>query len=571
MRITPDANPDAVIAELDTLLAPYGGLGAYAREDQPSHLILQSELDQNRIIGSVIPAIFLAVAVFLLNLVLGRMITTQRGEIAVLKAFGYNNREIGLHYLMFAVAAVMLGTVIGTVGGLFLGDGYITLYSQYFELPDLEYRLSPTLLLISIVISLVGAVTGAMAAVRRAIALPPAEAMRPEAPARFRPGFLEKIGFAALLSSAGRMILRNLERKPLQAVFSSIGVAMSVAILVIGLFMFDSINYLVELQFRNIQREDIALTFREIVPRSVGYELQHLPGVTRVETYRTVPARLRAAHREQETGITGMQPDGRLRRLVNSSAREVPVPPDGIILGKFLADRLRLENGDAVTIEILEGRRQTAEVEVVGIIEEFLGISAYMSLSGLQRLTGDSEVVSGAYLAVDQSGIDQLYQNIKQIPAVAGVSSPASMLESFEQQLSEGILLSAGFLLAFAGVIAVGVIYNGARIALSERGRELASLRVMGFHRREVAMLLLGEQALITLFAIPIGWLIGYGLAFSISTGLETDTFRIPFIADPGTFILSAGIVMAAAVASGLAVRRRLDRIDLVEVLKTRE
>jgi len=571
VTLTPDANENAVIETLDEILRPYGGLGAYPRRSQASHQILQAELDSNRVTGAVIPIVFLGVAVFLLYLVLGRLISTQRGEIAVLKAFGYSDREVGAHFLMFAVVAVLAGGAIGTIGGVYLGDSYIALYDQYFDLPSLRYQLTPSLLVFAFLACVIGAIGGAMAAVRRAILLPPAEAMRPQAPDRFKPGFLERMGLGRLLGPNGRMILRNIERKPVQGFFSSLGVAMSVANLTIGFFMFDSINFMMDLQFRLIQREDLTLTFREIMPDRIAHELNRLDGVNRVETYRFLPARLRYGHRDEEVAIQGMEITGRMRRIINADGNEVPVPSTGVVMSSLLANRLEVQSGDEIIVEILEGKRKTTSIKVTGVIEDFLGLSAYMSRDALWELSGEPNVVSGAYLAVDDERLATLFRELKEIPAVTGVASPDSMLESFEEQLAEGILIAAGFLLGFAGVIAVGVIYNAARISLSERGRELASLRVMGFHRREVAFLLLGEQAVITLLAIPLGWLIGYGLCYAITEGIQTDIYRIPFIAEPRTYILSAILIGIAALASGWAVRRRLDRFELVEVLKTRE
>jgi putative ABC transport system permease protein len=571
VKLAPGANELAVIAQLNELLAPYGGFGAYPRRDQASHMMLQGELDQNRVMGTAMPAIFLGVAVFLLHLVLGRLITTQRGEIAVLKAFGYRDWEVGRHFLMFAVVAVLVGSVIGTVGGWYLGGAYIGIYRQYFDLPGLEYHLSPTLLLFALGVSVAGACSGALGAVRKAVALPPAEAMRPEPPARFEPGPLERLGIGRLLPSAGRMILRNVERKPLQAFFSSLGVAFSTAILIIGLFMYDGVLHMIDLQFRQIQREDITVSFLQNVTGAARHELQRMEGVTRVETYRMAPARLRNGHFSRETAIQGMEPDGQLRRIVTASGGVQQLPADGLVLSRILADRLRVQVGDVISVEMLEGRRQVTSAQIAGIVEDFLGVSAYMNLQALHRLTGEQDVISGAYLAVMEPQRNALYRDLKQVPAVAGVASPASMLVSFEREMARNIFISVGFLVGFASVIAVGVIYNGARIALSERGRELASLRVMGFHRREVAVLLLGEQAVITLLAIPLGGVIGYALAWLMVSSLQTDTFRIPYVITAQTFLAAAAVTVAAAALSALAVRRRLDSMDLISVLKTRE
>ena len=571
VSLAPEANPLAVKARLDSLLAPYGGLGATLRKDQASHSILQSELDQNKVMGTVIPAIFLAVAAYLLNLVLSRLIATQRPEIAVLKAFGYRDREVGLHYLLFAMAAVFAGAAIGTLLGITLGDAYMALYGSYFNFPALTFDLNPLLLVAAIAVSVLAAAAGALLAVRRAARLPPAEAMRAEPPASFEAGWLEGSGLARALPSAARMVLRNLKRKPLQALLSSIGVAFSVAILMVGLSMFDGAVYMMDLQFRVIQREDLSVTFNESKATRAESEFRHMAGVTRVEPNRFAPARLHFGHRATETSIQGLTNHSQLRRIVDGDGRVQPIPPAGLVLSSNLANKLRVSAGDMLDVEILEGERRRGTVPVAGIIDGFLGISATMSLDALQRLVGGAPMISGAYLSVAADAVPALERRLKRVPAVAGVASPDKMLAAFQKQMGESLFIGIGFLLGFAGVIAMAVVYNGARISLSERGRELASLRVMGFRRREVSALLLGEQGLITLLAIPLGWALGYGLSLLVSQSLQSDVYSIPFIVNPQTYIISAVIVIAAAVASAMLVQRRINHLDLIEVLKTRE
>ena len=571
LRLDSSANPQAVLQQADAILDPYGGLGSYLRKDQLSHFVLENELAEIRVLGTLIPAIFMAVAVFLLHQVMGRLIATQRAEIAVMKAFGYTNRETGLHYLGFAGLAVLGGAVVGAVGGIWLGDGLIGIYTQYFTIPGLHYRPTFSLIALAVLATVIGASTGACAAIRRAVALPPAEAMRPEAPARFKPGPLEKLGVGLLLNAAGRMVLRNLERRPLPALFAVLGMAMSMAILVVGMFMFDSISYLIDMQFRIIQREDIDLTFHKSVSESVRFELGKLPGVMRVETYRQAPARLRAGHLKKEIVVTGLDPDSQLRRVVDRQGRPRPFPVNGMVLSDLLARNLGVHKGDTLEVEWLDGKRLQSRVRVTGTGEDFVGLSAYMSKTAMNAATGDSHLASGAYLLADEQARDSLFRQLKATPGIAGVSSPETMIASFEAEMAGSLTTSSVFLLGFAGIIAFGVIYNSARIALSERGRELASLRVMGFHRREVATLLLGEQLLITLLALPVGAGIGYGFARMISSAMESDSYRIPFIAEPRTYLLAALIILLAAVFSTFAVRRRLDAMNLVSVLKTRE
>jgi putative ABC transport system permease protein len=395
--------------------------------------------------------------------------------------------------------------------------------------------------------------------------------MRPEPPDRFTPGWVERAGIGRLLSTGGRLILRNLERRPVRAAMSSLGVALSVAILVIGMFMFDGVGLMMELQFEIAQREDLTVAFNHDLGEEVRYELARLDGVTRVEPFQIVPARLHAGHREREVGITGLEAGSRLRRIVSESRRIHPLPLEGLVLSAVLADRLGVGRGDTVQVEVLTGLRRTGRVAVADVVRDLLGASAYMSKDALRRLTREGPRVSGAYLLTDSERLDAVNAELKRSPAVATVVSPATMLASFESQLEESLFVAVFFIVGFASVISVAVIYNGTRIALSERGRELASLRVLGFTRREVATLLFGEQAVVTLLAIPVGWLIGYGLAYMVVEAMASETYRIPLVVSAETYFWTGLVTIVAAAASALLVRRRLNRMDLIAVLKTRE
>jgi putative ABC transport system permease protein len=342
------ADRTSVIRDLDRLLDPYGGLGAYGREDQFSYKILDDELNSNRAMGTVIPVVFLGVAAFLLHLVLGRLIATQRTEIGALKAVGYTNREIGWHFLSYSFAAVGIGTLLGALGGVWAGGGMLGLYGEYFRFPELQYRLSPTLVLIGGGVSLVAALLGGLLAVQKAVTLPPAEAMRPEPPARFRPGPIERLGLGRLLSTEGRLVLRDLERRPLRAFLAALGVGFSVSILIVGMFMLDGVDLMMELQFGVAQQEDLAVSFNQPTGPSGAAALASFAGVTRVEPFRILPVRLRAGHRSREMAITGLEAGSRLRRIVNADGDIRPLPMEGVVLSALVAEGLRVEPGQFI-------------------------------------------------------------------------------------------------------------------------------------------------------------------------------------------------------------------------------
>ena len=571
LTLVPGASEQEVITRLDTLLHRYGGLGAYGRYDQISNRFLSDEIVQDRITGIFVPTIFLGIAALLIHIVLSRLVGTQRGAIGLLKAFGYSNTSIALHYLKFALAAVLLGTLIGGPLGLWLGHGLARLYEDFFRFPELRFVQGQGLILSAFAISAAAACLGALGALRSVIALPPAEAMRPAAPARFRPVFAERLGLQRFVSLPARMIMRNLERRPWKAGLTTFALGMAGVILVAGFYFYDAIDYLIRVEFQTASRQDITVLLNEPHGSSARYALAGLPGVWRDEPFRAVDARLRYEHRSRRVAIMGMQTDQQLRRIVDLGLQQVKLPPEGIILSTTLGEILGVSPGSRVTVEVLEGKRQVRHVVVQGTVDDLIGTSAYMNIHALNRLLQEGGTISGAFLAVDPAIQPHLYAYLKRTPAVSGVAVRKATLASFQETIARSLGISVGALVAFACVIALGVVYNGGRIALSERANELTSLRVLGFTRREVGLMLLGEQALLTGISIPLGFLMGYGLCALLVYSMKSELYRMPLIISGHTYALTAMIIILASAFSSLFIYRRLSRLDLVAVLKARE
>lgn len=559
------------IAALDRLLAPYGSIGAHGRDEQLSYRFLSDEIAQNRISATYVPAIFLIIVAFLLHMVLSRLVAMQRNQIGLLKAFGYSSGTIGRHYLKMACCAVSGGSLAGIAAGGYLGLLLTGVYRDYYRFPLLRYEFGPDLAAIALGITFAAALAGAWAAARQAMALPPAEAMRPELPVAFRSGLFERSGLARISSTTLRMICRNIERRPGKACLSMIGIASAVAILMIGQFFYDSIEQMIRVQFETIQREDVTITFTEPRSSKARQELAGLPAVLRAEPYRSVPVRLKNGHRSKRTEIIGLDPEGELRRLIGSDLRPFRLPQDGLVLGTALAGVLGVTPGDTVTVEVQEGARPMRRIAVSALVDELIGISAYMHGSALNRLLDEGRSVSGAFLAVDPLAAPRLYDRLKHTPAVSGVEVRETMLESFRKLIAESLSISISVLVAFSCIIATGMVYNGVRINLSERGHELACLRVLGFTHREVSWVLLGEQALLTGAAIPFGWGLGYALSAFLASRMSTELYRLPLVISGNSYLFSLLVVAIAALLSGLLVFGRIRRLDLVAVLKTRE
>lgn len=562
---------EEIIAQVDAILKPYGGIGAYGRMEQTSHVFLASELDQLETTGTVIPMIFLGVAAFLLNIVLSRLVRTQRDQIAVLKAFGYSNLSVGLHYLGMAMVAVVAGGLAGIVLGMWAGSAMTEVYAQFYRFPLIRYVAGAQALSVALLISGGAAVIGALSAVRKAIALPPAEAMRPEPPTRFKPGFLERMGFQRLFSTSSRMIFRSLERNPLKAFLSVVGIALSVAILIIGRYTADAIDVLMAFQFEGAQREDATVIFNNTRASEAEYDLYALPGVLNVETFRSVPIDLSFGHRSKRVGLIGMKPGSSLRRIMDMDGAVHEVPRSGMLVTRQLGEALGATPGDTVRIEILEEERQVRYLVIAGFLDEFAGLNAYVDHRTLNEILDEHYRLSGAYLMVDRRKEYEFNEALKKTPAVAGTMFRRAALESFQETIAASQGISRGVMIFFACVIAIGVLYNSARISLSERGRELASLRVLGFRKGEVTFYLLGEQAVLILFALPLGYLMGFGMVLSLVKGFESELFRFPMVVSPQTLAFATLVTLAAGTFSALLVRRRIFNLDLIEVLKTRE
>ena len=571
VALAPGSSEAGVLERIDKLLEPFGGLGACGREDQISHRFLSDEIAQDRITGIFVPSIFLAVAAFLIHVVLSRLVSTQRNPIGLLKAFGYSDAAVGIHYLKFALVAVAFGTAIGLPLGIWLGRGLARMYQNFFRFPELSFVAGPKLIVWGIAISAVAACLGAMSSLRLVVALPPAEAMRPESPPQFKQGLAERLGVASIVSISTRMILRNLERRPWKAILTVVGMSFAVAILIIGFYFFDAIDYLVQVQFRTAQRDDVTISLVEPLGEQARYDVNHLTGVLHSEPFRMVPARLRFGHRSKRIGLLGMEAGGDLRRVVGKSFDVFRIPPEGVLLTTKLAELLGVRPGDTITVEVLEGERPVRQVAVSGTVDEMIGLSAYMDITSLNRMMREGSSISGAYLSVDSKKLPTLYSQLKRTPAVASVAVREAMLESFYRTIAESLRISTTALNLFACLIAVGMVYNGARVALSERGHELASLRVLGFNQREIGFMLLGEQALLALTSIPLGFAIGYGFCALLTSAMQTELYRMPLVINARTYAISVLIVGLASLATGILLYRRLSHLDLVAVLKTRE
>ncbi len=571
LDLTPGTAPEDVIAEVDRLLMPYGASGAYTRKEQASAQRLDDELRVLTSLSVAYPLVFLSVAAFMVNAVLSRIVRLQREQIAQMKALGYASRQVGIHYLKFVLVIGLLGTVIGGVAGRFLGASLVNIYTLFFRFPALDFQMDYHALGLALLVSLGASVAGVLTVVWQAVKLPPAEAMRPEPPADFKPSLFERIGLTGLFSPAMRMALRNIERRPWQALFTSCGLALATGLMVLPGAMSDSIDYLLTFQWNRQQRQDAMVFLTEPGSGSGFHDLEHLPGVIRAEPIRRVPARLRFGHHSRKLAVTGIAPGTDLNRLLDERGEVIAMPNEGLVMSAKLAEVIGARLGDLVQVEVLEGRRPVLQVPVRGLVTDFAGVAAYMDLAALRRLMQESDTINGAFISIDHRYWDEFMRAVKDTPRSAAVMVKRDQLAAFRETTAASIGMIRKLYFVLAVIVAFGVVYNSARIALSERSRELATLRVVGFRLAEVRGVLLGELAILLLAALPAGLLFGRGLALFIMASFSTETVRMPILINPATYSLAVTVVLSAALLSFALVGLRVARLDLVGVLKARD
>jgi len=571
LTLGPGANARAVIDRLDALLEPYGGLGAYGRDVQTSNSFIDSELEQQKTAATILPPIFYGIAAFLVGMVISRIVALERSEIGLLKAIGYSDATICWHYLMLAGLIAVGGTLIGWAAGTWLARALARLYAEFFDFPYLIWRLSLTAYALSGLLAVAAAALGAVRSALVAARLPPAVAMAPPAPPRFRRTILDRALAGLGLSQPAMMILRSLMRWPVRSAVTTLGMSLAVAVLVAAGFFSGALDALIETTFDRSNRQDAILLFEPDIPETALAEVARLPGVMRAEGQRFHAAVLRHGHLEKDVAIEARRAGADLARIIATDGHAVDPPPEGLLLSQRLARQLDVGPGDTVEVELLEGRNETHPVRVAGIVIQHVGLGAYMELGALSRLLRQAPRVSVASMQVDQSALPQLHRVLKDTPELSGLVLLGRMQASFEATIRENVAIMTTIYMIVAVLITVGVAYNGARILLSERARELASLRILGFTRGEVSFILLGETMLLAVLAQPLGWLLGAGIAAALARGSSSDLYEIPLVLEPAGFARASLVVLAAALISALVVRRRLDALDLVQVMKTRE
>ncbi len=557
--------------QMDLLLQPYGNLQTYDRSKQMSHLFVEDEIRQQRVMAMVVPAVFLAVASFILNIILSRLIALHRPQIATLKSLGYSAGSLTIHYFQLVTIVLLIGILPSIGAGAWIGQWYATLYKEFFRFPQIDFSLSFSAVLVSVMAGLIPGWLGAAGALAKVFALKPAEALRPPSPPQFHRGILEQWGVFRRLSTFSKMIWRSLLFRPLRLALSVVGMSLALAILINGSFWTDVMDAMMNRQFHEMRRED--LTVRLLHPKTVDVyaELKRIPGVMMAEGERSVGVRLQFLNFQKDIGLLGWQSSAQLSRVLDEKGNVIRPVPGGVLLSRYFESQMGMKTGDLVNFKVLEGAQREFAVPVSGFVDDMIGQQAYARQEDLHRWLQEKPVVDTIQLKIDPQQAEKIYVSLKERPEVAAITIRSLLLRSFTRTVADMINVFTFVLFAFAVAIAGAVMYNSARIGFSERSWELASLRILGFETGKVFELLFFDIGMQVLLSLIPGILLGFWLSFAMTDLIHNETFKFPLVIEMSTYAAAVLILLLTFFASGLFLYRKVRRLDFSSALKARE
>ena len=571
LKVAGGVSIKGVVDAVDEVLKPYGGYGAETRTAQRSNAFIEAEISQLRNMATILPPIFFAISAFLVSMVMGRIVALERSEIGLLKAVGYSDFEVCLHYLMLAALVAAAGIGIGWLVGGWLAHSLASQYAEFFTFPYLLFSVSYWVYAVGGIAALLTTTLGATRSALAAARLAPAIAMQPPAPPRFKRSIVDRLLTSMRLSQPSIMILRSLVRWPVRSVLTSLGLSLAVATVVAAGFFNDALDTIVDTAFYQSNRQDAMLLFAHDLPETALEDIKHLPGILQVEGQQYHSAVLRHGPLSKRVPIEARRPGADLSRVIDADSNVVDAPKGGLLLSQRVSSQLDAQPGDVVDLEFLTGNRETFEITISGVVEQYFGLGAYMDLEYLNHLQRQNPQISVVNVGLDDTQLDNLHARMNDIPKLTGLIMMNDMRRSFQDTIRENVTMMNTVYMTIAVLITIGVTYNGARILLSERARELASLRILGFSRGEVSYILVGETMLLALMAQPVGWFLGAWIAQMMTKGFSSDLYSVPLVLKPASFSTASLVVLIAAFVSVMVVRRRLDRLNLVSVMKTRE
>lgn len=572
--LKPNAEYKSIEELLKPELKPYGLKAIYPRKDQVSHLLLTEEINGVKAAANTLPIIFLMIAAMILYIMLKRMIERQRGQIGILKAFGYSKKEIMYHYLSYAFVIGLVGGILGGLLGTALSYPYTAMYQMYFNMPGLEGSFSLQYFLLSILMSLGFALFAGYQGCKKSLTLEPAEAMRPPAPMAGKATIIEKITiFWHMLTVQGKMAVRNITRHPGRSFFMFLGITFTFVLLALPWSLMSLSEEMLFDQYENVQTFNIKIPL--ISPqdqKAVERELNRFPGVKRLETMAEVPVTLNNNWHKKDVLLLGLPQNSQLYHILDKDKNELIPPQDGILLSERLAKSLEADIGTEIKLKssIMRDPEEEHIIRVVGIIPQYLGLNAYMDLTSAQNLLDQGSFCTSIMLNIDDRYVPLLQNEYKNASVINGIDNNAKMYQQSKDMMASFYAVIYG--IVFFGIITgFAIVYNSSLITLSERSRDLATMMVLGMTPQEVLSVVTFEQWFISFFAMLAGIPVTNLFHIGVSEAISNDAYTMPTSVDNIAFIMAFLFSVLSIWIAQKAASRKVKTLDLVEVLKARE
>jgi putative ABC transport system permease protein len=557
----------------EEVLEPYGVTNAIPAEDHISVKFIDDELQGVKTSVTIMPAIFLAVAVLVLNVMITRMVAQQRSVIGTMKALGYFPGAIIRHYLCYGIIIGLLGGIFGIAFGYWMQSALLGVYRDMFALPSIIPHFYPLIFLKAILISIGFSVFGTIQGIRSASHLEPAAAMRPPPPEKGGRVLIERIPFLwKPLPFRCKMIFRAIFRNPFRSSVSIFASMISTALILSALANVDSLHYLMSYEFEKVSHQDITVSLRNPKGLELSSELMRMPSISGTEPQLLIVCDFKNGALKKRSGVTGMIRNNILNTPLDKNGTPVAIPETGLILSKKLAEILYLKTGDHVRLRPLIGRRTEVIASVAGIVDTYLGLSAYADIGYLSRLLGEelsANIVLGK--TCNKSEWKNLYSALKKRPAVVGISERTRSLTQMDERFGKVMGTMIFMTVFFAGLIAFGSILNTALVSLSERSREVGTLRVLGYTPAQITWIFSGESHLLNSVGIVLGLIAGIGLSKLVSAAYSTELYRFPSVIYPSRLVISAILMFFFITLAQLIIYRMITRFPWLEVLKVKE
>lgn len=572
-----DGDSKKVKAEMEKILKPYGLVSTIEKKDQTGYSMFHSDETGLKSMAAIFPMLFFIASAVIIYITMTRMIENQRTLMGVLKALGYSDWDIMLHYQTYPLLVGILGSILGSLIGIFfIGKGLLGVFNSFYNLPTDNSSSHLGIIIPASLTALFFCVFAGYNACRKELRLVPAESMRPKPPTSGRKTLLENFDFFwQRINFSWKIIFRNLFRYKRRSAMASVGIIFSIALLLIALAFRSSMANMVEVQYEDIQKFDLKINFTQMMDTDELSYIRSLSHVQSVEPVMETGMELVNGWKKKDIGVIALDREAKLYGVYDRQGNPAILPSDGVLLPARLMRTLNLHTGDRVTLRsYYPGKNEDRDkktVAVKGETSQFIGQSAVCSMDYIDYLLNEGAMVNAAYIELDDLKYEkEVTEKLKDILTISTIQSKSEVVANTSKQL-QSMNTMIFFMLFGASILAIAVIYNITNINIFERRREIATLSVLGFTSAELKSLVFNENFFISAFGMLIGIPMGRFLAGMAIETQATETLQLPMVMEPTNYLLAAVLIIAFTAIANLLLRNKITSIDMVESLKSAE